>query len=96
MDLIVTYDVDTTSADGQKRLRKVAKICEGFGQRVQFSVFEIVCNETDKLKLIAALRETIDAERDSIRIYRLPAGALDQVEFLGMGRDLDHRDPLII
>lgn len=96
MDLIVTYDVDTTSIDGQKRLRKVAKICEGFGQRVQFSVFEIVCNEADKLKLIAALRETIDDERDSIRIYRLPTGALDQVEFLGMGRDLDHRDPLII
>jgi CRISPR-associated protein Cas2 len=96
MDLIVTYDVDTTSPDGQRRLRRVAKVCEGYGQRVQFSVFEIVCNESDKLKLVAALRDEIDEERDSIRIYRLPGGALDDIEFLGMGRDLDHRDPLII
>lgn len=96
MDLIVTYDVDTTTPQGQRRLRRVAKVCEGYGQRVQFSVFEVVCNEPDKLKLVAALRDEIDEERDSIRIYRLPAGALDDVQFLGMGRDLDHRDPLII
>ncbi|MFY1597329.1 CRISPR-associated endonuclease Cas2 [Micromonospora sp. WMMD737] len=96
MDLLVTYDVETVTPQGQRRLRKVAKICEAYGHRVQKSVFEIVCRETDKVRMVAALREAIDPTQDSIRIYRLPARALDDVEHLGKPRLIDPRGPLVI
>ncbi|RVW01990.1 CRISPR-associated endonuclease Cas2 [Rhodococcus xishaensis] len=96
MDLLVTYDVDTTTREGQRRLRRVAKICEAYGHRVQKSVFEVVCRDTDELRLIATLRATIDHERDSIRLYSLPSGALDEVEHLGVSREIDPRGPIVI
>lgn len=96
MDILVTYDVDTSTRAGERRLRKIAKVCEAYGMRVQKSVFEVVCRDTDKLKLTTALNDTIDPTTDSIRIYRLPAQALDNVEHIGLTRDLDPRGPLII
>lgn len=96
MDLLITYDVNTTTAAGQARLRRVAKICEGYGHRVQKSVFEVVCQETDKLRLVAELNKVIDYTLDSIRIYHLPARALDNVEHIGIPRNTDPRGPLII
>jgi len=96
MDLLVTYDVETATPAGQRRLRKVAKICEAYGYRVQKSVFEVVCSETDKVRMIAALQQTIDPTQDSIRIYRLPAHALDNVEHLGKPRLVNPRGPLVI
>lgn len=96
MDLLITYDVETTTPAGERRLRRVAKVCEGYGHRVQKSVFEVVCNEPDKLRLIAALHEIIDPDHDSVRIYRLPARALDDVEHLGRGRDFEPRGSYII
>ncbi|HEY9471249.1 MAG TPA: CRISPR-associated endonuclease Cas2 [Propionibacteriaceae bacterium] len=96
MDLLITYDVETTTPEGQARLRRVAKICEGYGHRVQKSVFEVVCRDTDKLRLLAELHQVIDTQRDSIRIYHLPARALDDIEHLGRPRDINPRDPLVI
>jgi CRISPR-associated protein Cas2 len=96
MDLVVTYDVDTTTPEGERRLRRVAKICEAYGHRVQKSVFEVVIRDADKVRLIAALQNTIDHGQDSVRIYRLPAGALDNVEHLGRDRQVDPRGPLVI
>jgi CRISPR-associated protein Cas2 len=96
MDLLVTYDVETVTPEGQRRLRKVAKICEAYGHRVQKSVFEVVCKETDKVRLVAALQATIDPAQDSVRIYRLPAYALDDVEHLGKPRAIDPRGPFVI
>ncbi|MEN3615908.1 CRISPR-associated endonuclease Cas2 [Plantactinospora sp. ZYX-F-223] len=96
MDLLVTYDVETVTPKGQRRLRKVAKICEAYGHRVQKSVFEVVCRDTDKVRLVAALQEVIDPTQDSVRIYRLPAHALDDVEHLGKPRLIDPRGPLVI
>ncbi|GAA4201786.1 CRISPR-associated endonuclease Cas2 [Actinocatenispora rupis] len=96
MDLVITYDVNTTTPEGQRRLRDVAKICEGYGYRVQQSVFEVVCRNTDKVRLIAALATTIDPAHDSVRIYRLPTSALDTVEHLGKPRHRAPRDPLIL
>ena len=96
MDLLVTYDVETVTPQGQRRLRKVAKICEAYGHRVQKSVFEVVCRETDKVRLVAALQEVIDPTQDSIRIYRLPAHALDNVEHLGKPRLIDPRGAFVI
>jgi len=96
VDLLVTYDVETVTPEGQRRLRKVAKICEAYGHRVQKSVFEVVCRETDKLRFVAALQEVIDPTQDSIRIYRLPARSLDDVEHLGKPRPVDPRGALVI
>ncbi|MCX5122037.1 CRISPR-associated endonuclease Cas2 [Micromonospora sp. NBC_00362] len=96
MDILITYDVETITPAGQRRLRKVAKICEAYGHRVQKSVFEVVCRDTDKVKLVAALQGAIDPTRDSIRIYRLPANALDNVEHLGLPRHADPRGPFVI
>jgi CRISPR-associated protein Cas2 len=96
MDLLVTYDVETVTPAGQRRLRKVAKICEAYGHRVQKSVFEVVCRETDKVRMIAALQQTIDPTQDSVRIYRLPSHALDDVEHLGKPRLVHPRGPLVI
>ena len=96
MDLLITYDVETVSPAGERRLRKVAKICEAYGHRVQKSVFEVVCREADKVRLVAALQAVIDPVRDSVRIYHLPAHALDDVEHLGRPRHVDPRGPFVI
>lgn len=96
MDLLVTYDVETASTAGQARLRRVAKICEAYGHRVQKSVFEVVCRDADKLRLVAALNAAIDPAQDSVRLYRLPVRALDEVEHLGRPRDIDPRGPFVI
>lgn len=96
MDLLVTYDVDTTTSEGAKRLRKVARTCEAFGHRVQKSVFEVVCSESQKLRLVAQLVEIIEPAQDSIRLYQLPHRALDEVEHLGRPRAQDPRGPFIV
>ncbi|WP_327007064.1 CRISPR-associated endonuclease Cas2 [Dactylosporangium sp. NBC_01737] len=96
VDLLVTYDVETVTPQGQRRLRNVAKICEAYGHRVQKSVFEVVCRDVDKIRLVAALHAAIDPLQDSVRIYRLPANALDEVEHLGRPRAIDPRGPLVI
>lgn len=96
MDLLITYDVETATPEGRRRLRRVAKICEAYGHRVQKSVFEVVCQDRDKVRLTAALLNAIDQEHDSIRMYQLPIRALDDVEHLGTPREVDPRGPLVI
>lgn len=96
MDLLITYDVETITPEGQRRLRKVAKLCEAYGHRVQKSVFEVVCREPDKIRILAALQTIIDPVRDSVRIYHLPTKALDDVEHLGKPRRDDPRGPFVI
>jgi CRISPR-associated protein Cas2 len=71
MTILVTYDVDTVSPAGQKRLRNVAKACENYGQRVQNSVFECEVTESQFVLLKATLTDIIDLQLDSIRFYRL-------------------------
>jgi CRISPR-associated endonuclease Cas2 len=96
MDLLITYDVETVTPEGERRLRQVAKICEAYGHRVQKSVFEVICGEADKHRLVAALQAVIKPDLDSIRIYRLPAAALDEVEHLGRPRQVEPRGPFVI
>lgn len=71
MMLVVTYDVNTTEAAGEKRLRKVAKICERYGVRVQNSVFEVLVDAAELVVLKSVLSDIIDKENDSVRFYRL-------------------------
>lgn len=96
MYVLVTYDVSTESREGRRRLRKVAKVCEDFGQRVQYSVFECSVEETGLHRLREQLVEIIDGEEDSLRIYHLPSSYEDAVEQHGKGETEDFHGPLIV
>jgi CRISPR-associated protein Cas2 len=96
MDLILAYDVDTTSPEGQRRLRRIARLCEGHGIRVQKSVFEIVADEAGLLRLLDRADRIIDPKLDSIRVYRLPAKGFDAVITLGTALVTPHRDAHIL
>ena len=80
---MVTYDVDTTTRAGAKRLRKVAKECVNYGQRVQNSVFECVLSEVQFTILRNLLLDTIDMQNDSVRFYHLGNNWTNKVEYIG-------------
>ncbi|MEG1269118.1 MAG: CRISPR-associated endonuclease Cas2 [Oscillospiraceae bacterium] len=81
--LVVSYDVKTSDTGGSKRLRKVARLCEAYGVRVQNSVFELCIDPAQLVKFKADLVRVIDDEQDSIRIYRLGSSWQSKVESLG-------------
>ena len=82
MMLVVTYDVNTTEAAGEKRLRKVAKICEKYGVRVQNSVFEVLVDAAELVVLKSLLSDVIDNENDSVRFYRLGNSYQHKIEVM--------------
>jgi CRISPR-associated protein Cas2 len=96
MDIVVTYDVNTETPEGRKRLRKVADICLGFGQRVQKSVFECSLTEMQLTTLQHALMHCIDDQQDSLRIYRLPQPRARYLWTHGVQHDVDYHGTLII
>jgi len=96
MDYLVTYDVDTTTTEGKHRLRKVARLCEGYGIRVQKSVFEVVINDTQLVRFEHELHQVIDAGKDSIRMYRVPSQSLARVRHLGIAQPVDHHSDHIL
>ena len=83
MLLVVTYDVDTKTVSGEKRLRKVAKICERYGVRVQNSVFEVIVSAAEATVLKEELKEIIDLKLDSVRFYRLGNSYAHKIETMG-------------
>ncbi|AKG04807.1 CRISPR-associated endonuclease Cas2 [Salimicrobium jeotgali] len=95
MLVLITYDVQTSSEGGSKRLRKVAKTCQSYGQRVQHSVFECVIDSSQFVTLKHKLKNIIDFEKDSLRFYRLGNEYKDKVEHVGVKESLDVEDPLI-
>ena len=96
MMLVVTYDVDTTSSAGTKRLRKVAKLCERYGMRVQSSVFEVVIDAAQLVRLKAQLQAVIDDERDSVRFYRLGNSYQGKIETMGKTPLVQAGGPLML
>ena len=96
MDILVTYDVNTLTKPGRARLRRVAKICEGHGQRVQFSVFECTVNEAQMETLRNRLKKAIEAGEDNLRIYILRGKREDVVEAYGKDTYQDFTAPLVI
>lgn len=96
MEYLVAYDVDTTTKAGEKRLRKVAKVCEGNGQRVQNSVFECILNEVQLERLVHRLSDIIDDDLDSLRIYRLREPHDQYLQILGRSPQFDIRGPIIM
>lgn len=95
MLIIVTYDVSTETPAGRRRLRRVARICEGMGQRVQKSVFECQVNEMQYEQLERALLAEIDEQEDSLRLYRITEPAQLRVRQYGTYRSVDYEGPLI-
>ena len=92
MYILVTYDVDTTDKAGQRRLRRVAKACIDYGQRVQNSVFECELTEAQFCLLKEQIRGVIDTSADSIRFYHLNRNENRRVEVFGMqtSYNVDH------
>lgn len=96
MHLLITYDVATSTEGGQKRLRRVAKVCLDFGQRVQFSVFECQVDPARYVQLKERLAKEIDPETDSLRFYNLGAEWDRRVEHIGTKTSFNPSGPLII
>ena len=96
MELLVVYDVSTETSAGRARLRRVAKICEAYGQRVQKSVFECILAPEQVVLLKHDLERAIDKQEDSIRIYRLREPHGQQTFVAGRQPRFDIRDPLVL
>ena len=96
MMTLVSYDVSTVDAAGRKRLRKVAKECVNYGQRVQNSVFEVDVDYGTFLKLKDRLMKIIDEEQDSLRYYYLGNNWKRRVEHIGAKETYDPEGSLIL
>ena len=83
MMVLVTYDVSTEDADGRRRLRKVAKQCQNYGQRVQNSVFECLVDPVQFAQLKKNLEQIIEPKEDSLRYYFLGSNWKNRVEHVG-------------
>lgn len=95
MMVLVSYDVSTQDKAGARRLRHVAKACLDFGQRVQFSVFEIEVDPAQWVALKARLTQIIDPVQDSLRFYYLGRQWQSKVEHIGAKPVLDLNAPLV-
>ena len=95
MLVLITYDVSTIGTTGKRRLQKIAKICQNHGQRVQNSVFECIVDSTQLAQLKIKLKNTINPEEDSLRIYQLGNNYKNKVEHIGIKESLDIEAPLI-
>mgnify|MGYP000847483001 FL=1 len=96
MLLIVCYDVNTETRQGRRRLRRVAKLCESMGQRVQKSVFECQVDRAQFEDLERSLVAEIDAEEDNLRFYRLADLKGYEVREHGCFRAIDFDAPLVL
>ena len=95
MFVLVSYDVNTQDAEGRRRLRTIAKICQNWGQRVQYSVFECLVDPAEWTGLRNRLVNTMDQEKDSLRFYFLGANWKRRVEHVGAKPSLDQEGPLV-
>lgn len=96
MLVLITYDVNTETAAGRKRLRKVAKQCTNYGRRVQNSVFECILDNAQSITLKAILTEIIDENVDSLRFYYLGNKYQTKVDHVGVDRGIAVDDTLIL
>lgn len=96
MYILITYDVDTTSKEGARRLRCVAKACMDYGQRVQNSVFECKVTDAQLCILKNAINNIIDIKKDSVRVYYLSRNEDRRVDVLGKETAYNVIDVMII
>ena len=96
MLVLITYDVNTETAAGRQRLRRVAKPCVNYGRRVQNSVFECILDQAQFVALKAVLTEIIDEKVDSLRFYYLGNKYQTKVEHVGVDRGIAADQTLIL
>ena len=94
--ILVCYDVNTQSNSGKRRLRRIAKACEKYGQRVQNSVFEVWCDYADFLRLKNKIISEMNEQQDSVRFYRLHKDYQDRVEHYGVKETYDPGNDVLI
>ena len=96
MYILVTYDVQTETLAGKRRLHKVARICMNYGQRVQNSVFECVLTEVQLIALEHQLEQAIDVAHDNIRLYYLNKNENRRTIVIGKSNVINVEDTLIV
>lgn len=96
MLILVSYDVSTEGAAGARRLRRISKACQNYGQRVQYSVFEIEVSTAQWVPLKDQLQRLIDPAVDSLRFYYLGQNWQHKVEHIGAKPSVDFHGPLIV
>jgi CRISPR-associated protein Cas2 len=96
MLVVVAYDVNTETTEGKRRLRRVARVCENYGQRVQNSVFECWIDPAHLVKLRANLVREIECELDSLRFYFLGDNWNGRIEHIGAKPGYEPQGPLIL
>ena len=96
MLVLVSYDVATTDPGGPRRLHRVAKTCQNYGQRVQYSVFECIVDPAQWAVLRQKLIDEINPKEDSLRFYFLGSHWKRRVEHIGAKKSVDQEGPLII
>lgn len=96
MLVLITYDVNTETKEGRTRLRKVAKECVNYGQRVQNSVFECIVDQAKIRQIKELLIHIIDEETDSLRFYYLGDNYHNKIEHFGYKPSMDMEGPLLI
>ncbi len=96
MLILVAYDVSTETRAGRRRLRRVAKVCQDYGQRVQKSVFECRVDRTTYEVLEKELLEEINSEEDNLRLYRLSEPLEEHVKEFGQFKAVDFDGPLVV
>lgn len=96
MLVVITYDVNTETADGRKRLRQIARQCVNYGQRVQNSVFECLLDSAQCRLLQAKLCDIIDIEKDSLRFYYLGNKYESKIEHFGCQNTYRPEDAMIL
>lgn len=96
MMVVVSYDVETLTKEGRRRLRRISRLCLNYGQRVQFSVFECNVDPAQWTVLRSQLLETYDPTTDSLRFYFLGKSWQNRIEHVGAKQVLDLEGPLIM
>jgi len=96
MFVLVSYDVSTMDKAGRRRLRRVAKVCKNYGQRVQFSVFECLVDPAQWTLMRQKLVDEINQKTDSLRFYFLGSNWQRRVEHVGAKEGVEQEGPLII
>lgn len=96
MLVVVAYDVNTESEAGRRRLRRVARVCEGYGQRVQNSVFEVLVDAAGWVRARTRLLAEISQAEDSLRFYFLGDNWKGRIEHVGAKPSYDPQGPLIV
>jgi CRISPR-associated protein Cas2 len=95
-DILITYDVSTETKEGRRRLRKIAQVCEDYGQRVQYSVFECSVTPMQLEEFEYEVTGIMDEEEDSVRIYVLHGGREGSLRAYGQDKYVDFDAPLVI